>query len=55
MTAKTSAQRKSAERARKAQAGISEVRGIWAPVDKHAAIKAAVKQVLSKTNNADTP
>jgi len=41
MTAKTPAQRKAAERARKALAGISEVRGIFAPPADHAAIKQA--------------
>ena len=42
MTAATPAQRKAAERARKAAAGLSEVRlGIYAPPAHHAAIKLA--------------
>lgn len=48
MTAATPAQRKAAERARKAAAGLSEVRGIHAPADKHDAIREAAAKVLRK-------
>jgi len=42
MTAATPAQRKAAERARQAEAGLAEVRlGIYAPPEHHAEIKRA--------------
>lgn len=39
MTAKTPTQRKAAERQRKREAGLEEVRGIYAPKSDHAKIK----------------
>ena len=48
MTAKTPAERKAAERARKAAAGITEVRGIMAHKDDHAPVKAAAMKVAGK-------
>lgn len=52
MTAATPAERKAAERARKAKAGLAEVRGIFAPPEKHAAIKEAAAKVLRKPKHA---
>ena len=48
MTAKTDAQRKADERARKRLEGITEVRGIWAHHDLHKAIKQAVLEIQAK-------
>lgn len=48
MTAKTDAQRKADERARKRAEGITEVRGIWAHHDLHKAIKQAVREIQAK-------
>ena len=48
MTAKTTAERQAAFRQRKAQAGETEVRGIFAPPEQHAAIKAAAAKVRRK-------
>ena len=39
MTAKTAAQRKAAERKRARDAGLTEVRGVYAPPDLHAFIR----------------
>lgn len=39
MTAKTAAQRKAAERKRARDAGLTEVRGVYAPPDLHALIR----------------
>jgi hypothetical protein len=56
MTAKrpdpTAAQRKATERAKKAAAGLAEVRGIWAPSGRHAEVKAAAAKVLRKATTA---
>lgn len=43
--AKTAAQRKAAERQRYAEAGLAEVRGIYAPAADHAAIKDAAARI----------
>ena len=50
MTAKdpTATARKAAERARKREAGLEEVRGIWAHKERHAAIKEAAAALLKK-------
>ena len=48
MTAQTVAQRKAAERARKALAGLAEVRGIYAHPDDHAPIKEAAAKISRK-------
>lgn len=48
MTQKTPAQRKAEERARKKDAGLSEVRGIFAPDEHHAEIKQAARKVAAK-------
>ena len=48
MTPQTPAQRKAAERQRKREAGLEEVRGIWAHKDRHAAIKEAASELLKK-------
>jgi hypothetical protein len=45
MTAKTTAQRQAAYRARKAAANLPEVRGIYAVREKHPAIKSAAKMI----------
>jgi hypothetical protein len=45
MTAQTPTQRKAAERKRKREAGLEEVRGIYAPKTEHARIKAMAKQL----------
>lgn len=45
MTAQTPAQRKAAERQRHKDAGNTEVRGIFAPVADHPAIRAAAAKV----------
>jgi hypothetical protein len=45
MTAKTTAERQAAYRARKAAARLPEVRGIYAAREKHPAIKAAAKMI----------
>jgi hypothetical protein len=45
MTQQTPAQRKQAERKRKAAQGLHEVRGIYADKAKHRAIKAAAEVV----------
>jgi len=48
MTAKTTAQRKANERQRKAEQGLAEVRGIWAPPERHKATRdsAAAAELL---------
>jgi len=48
MTASTPAQRKATQRARQAAAGLSEVRGIMAPLDRHDDIKKAAAKVLRR-------
>lgn len=48
MTQKTPAQRKAEERARKKDAGLSEVRGIFAPDEHRAEIKQAARKVAAK-------
>lgn len=53
MTAQTPAQRKAAERARKAEAGLAEVRGIYAPPERHAEVKKAAAKQLAK--HRETP
>lgn len=45
MTAKTTAERQRAYRARKAAAQLIEVRGIFAPREKHSGIRLAVKKM----------
>jgi len=44
----TPAQRKAAERQRKARAGLNEVRGIWAPKTAHKAAKEAARAAIDK-------
>lgn len=46
MTAKTAKERQAELRARRREAGLEEVRGIYAPPDKHPAIKAAAKKMV---------
>ena len=46
--AKTPAERKAAERLRKQEAGLSEVRGIFAPTEHHDAIKEAARKEAAK-------
>ena len=53
MTAATPAQRKATERAKKAAAGLTEVRGIYAPPEKHAAIKQAAAAIIGFRIKAD--
>ena len=48
MTTKPSAPRVAAHRARKAAAGLAEVRGIWAPKEDHARVKEAAGIVLNQ-------
>jgi hypothetical protein len=48
MTAKTTAERQQALRAKRAALGLTEVRGIWAPPEDHAAIKASVKRAQGR-------
>lgn len=48
MTAATDAERKARERARKAAAGLTEVRGIYAPPDLHTAVKQAAMAITQK-------
>jgi len=48
MTAQTTAERQAAFRQRKAAAGETEVRGIFAPPEQHAEIKAAAAKVRRK-------
>ena len=52
MTAKTVAERQQALRAKRAAAGLTEVRGIWAPPADHAAIKASVKRAQGRKSKA---
>lgn len=49
MTAKTTAERQRAYKARKAEAGLTEVRGIYAPAERHHAIREAAAKVLRHT------
>ena len=49
----TPAQRKATERARKAAAGLVEVRGIYAQPEKHAAIKQAAAAIIGFRIKAD--
>jgi hypothetical protein len=48
MTAKTPAERKAAERARKREAGLIEVRGIFAPKHQHDAIRQAARDLAQQ-------
>lgn len=48
MTAKTAAERQAARRARAKAEGAAEVRGIFAPLDLHEAIKAAAARLVKK-------
>ena len=48
MTAKTPTERVAALRARRAAVGVTEVRGIFAPTEQHAAVKAAAARALKK-------
>lgn len=52
MTAKTVAERQRALRAARAEAGLVEVRGIWAHPDDHAAIKAFAAKLQRKRERA---
>ena len=55
---KTPAQRKADQRARKKEAGLSEVRGIHAPPDDHPTIREAAKRLagrLAKKRKPTTP
>lgn len=47
MTARTTTERVAALRERRAKEGISELRGVFAPTDQHAAIKDAIKELLN--------
>ena len=55
MTAATPAERQRAYRARKAAAQLQEVRGIFAPQEQHAAIKAAAAKVVKKATSPKQP
>lgn len=46
MTAKSTAQRQQALRQRRADLGLTEVRGLYAPADKHAEIKRLIREHL---------
>ncbi len=46
MTAKTPAERKAAERARRLKEGLEELRGIYAPKSQHAALKAELRRII---------
>lgn len=46
--AKTNTERAQVLRARRAAEGLAEVRGIWAPPERHKAIKAAAARLLKK-------
>lgn len=48
MTAKTSTQRAQDLRKRREADGLKEVRGIWAPTERHDAIKQAVRELEAK-------
>jgi hypothetical protein len=52
MTGKTTAERQQAFRARRASDGQTEVRGVFAHPDDHAAIKAYAAKVTKKRQNA---
>lgn len=49
MTAKTAAERKAAERERRAAADLHEVRGIWAAKELHTAIRDQAKAFKRQT------
>jgi hypothetical protein len=48
MTAQTPAERQEALRARRAMLGMSEVRGIYLPLELHAVLKAEARKLLEK-------
>jgi hypothetical protein len=48
MTAKTNAQKQAELRARRLAQGITELRGLYAPTTQHAAIKAAVREMIER-------
>ena len=50
MTTKPSAARVAAHRARKAAAGLAEVRGIWAPPEMHDAIRAEGAYIAGRSD-----
>jgi uncharacterized MAPEG superfamily protein len=52
MTAKTNTERQAAYRARKADANLPEVRGIFAAPEMHLAIKAAAAKLARKASKA---
>jgi hypothetical protein len=49
MTAKTPAERKAAERARRLKEGLEELRGIYAPKTQHAALKAELRRIMAES------
>lgn len=51
----TTALRKRRQRARRKEAGISEVRGIWLPIDMHAAVKAFAQSLDADQPTCHTP
>lgn len=55
MIAKTTAERQRAMRQARADAGLQEVRGIFAHPDDHAAIKAYAAKLLRKRNRPSVP
>lgn len=48
MTAKTTKERVQALRKRRDEAGLSEVRGIWAPAEMHADIRATAAKFVKR-------
>jgi hypothetical protein len=49
----TAAQRKAAERARKAAEGLAEVRGIWARPEDHARLKEELRAIIGTKIKGD--
>ena len=48
LTAKTPAERKAEERKRRADEGLAEVRGIWAPPADHPDVRAAARRAVER-------
>ena len=48
MTAKTTAERQAAFRSARAAEGLTPVRGLYAPTERHAEIRAAVAKLLKR-------
>lgn len=55
MTAKTDAERKADERKRRADEGLAEVRGIWAPQPDHPAVREAARRAIKRIKKEKAP